>query len=231
MSELDPGRPRTILVGGPSQTRAATEHALEEAGALLHVLGEDAAPTDLQAAARQLGGVDACVRFPPPPISGSLLEVPAADWAADLDRLLGGAHRFATAVAPLMAPGGGSIVLIASLDALHAYPGRSTAAAASAGLLGLLRSLAVELAAFGIRANAVLAGPMRDGAAGGSAVDSLETRTLQRSPSHRFVEPHEVASTIRFLVGPDSAFMTGQSIRVDGGWASLNQAPDGMRFP
>ena len=56
-------------------------------------------------------------------------------------------------------------------------------------------------------------------------------RTLLRSPSHRFARPAEVASAIRFVAGPDAAFMTGQTLRVDGGWASLNQAPEGMRFP
>jgi 3-oxoacyl-[acyl-carrier protein] reductase len=129
-----------------------------------------------------------------------------------------------------MAPGGGSIVLVGTVDALHAYPGRSSAAASMAGLLGLARSLAVELAGNGIRANAVLVGPHSDGTPIERG-DPLAVRTLQRSPSHRFIEPAETAAAIRFLVGPDSAFMTGQAIRVDGGWASLNQAPDGMRFP
>jgi NAD(P)-dependent dehydrogenase (short-subunit alcohol dehydrogenase family) len=183
-------------------------------------------------AAAVLGGVDACIRFSPAPSTGSLLQVSAADWSADLDRLLGGAHRVTKAVTPLMAPDGGSIVLVGTMDALHAYPGRSSAAAAMAGLLGLVRSLAVELAGNRIRANALLVGPIHDGsAATADAADPLVARTLQRSPSHRLIEPGEAAATIGFLIGPGSAFMTGQAIRVDGGWASLNQAPDGMRFP
>jgi NAD(P)-dependent dehydrogenase (short-subunit alcohol dehydrogenase family) len=48
---------------------------------------------------------------------------------------------------------------------------------------------------------------------------------------HRLGRPEEAAAAIRFVAGPDAGFMTGQTIRVDGGWASLNQSPEGMRFP
>jgi NAD(P)-dependent dehydrogenase (short-subunit alcohol dehydrogenase family) len=132
--------------------------------------------------------------------------------------------------------GGGAIVLVGSMDATHAYHGRSSAAAAMSGLLGLVRALGVELASVGVRANAVLVGPMsRDDVAGSAAplaigdAERIE-RTLLRSPIHRFVTPAEVAAAIGFVAGRGSAFMTGQTLRVDGGWASLNQAPDGMKF-
>jgi NAD(P)-dependent dehydrogenase (short-subunit alcohol dehydrogenase family) len=100
------------------------------------------------------------------------------------------------------------------------------------GLLGLVRAMGVELAAHGVRTNLVIVGPLGDadeeGPSGTAA--ALLDRTLLRSPLHRLGQAVEVAAAIRFVAGPDAGFMTGQTLRVDGGWASLNQAPEGMRF-
>ena len=85
-----------------------------------------------------------------------------------------------------------------------------------------------SFAPIGVRANAVLVGPLAV-AADGQDPELLE-RTLLRSPSGRCVTAREAAAAIAFVAGPGAAFMTGTSLRVDGGWASLNQAPDGMRF-
>jgi 3-oxoacyl-[acyl-carrier protein] reductase len=223
--------PGGILVGPPSPIRKATERQLAATGVRLRVLDHDPDRATLSSAVDKIGGLDLLVRLAPEPLTGSLAEVPSRDWNADLARLLGGAQQVVIDAAGLMGKKGGSIVLVGSVDAFHAYPQRSTASAAMAGLLGLVRSLGVELAPRGIRANAVLAGPLEPAPAPSlDADDPLVARTLLRSPSHRFVSPNEVAAAIGFLLGPDSAFMTGQALRVDGGWASLNQAPDGMRF-
>ncbi|MBX3031978.1 MAG: SDR family oxidoreductase [Chloroflexi bacterium] len=188
-------------------------------------------------AAVALGGLDVVVRWAP-----SARPMPVAspdhDFAGDIDRMLVGAHRVAVAATRAMGidragRGTGSIVLVGSIDATHAYPGRSAASTAMAGMLGLVRSLGVELASQGVRANAVLAGPMGDDA-GGPPPDiepSLVERMTVRSPVHRFVTADEVAAAICFVAGPTSDFMTGQTLSVDGGWSALNQAPQGMRFP
>ena len=154
--------------------------------------------------------------------------------ADELERQLHAPQRLAiTAARSMAAHGGGVVVLVGTVDAFHAYPGRSGAAIAMGGLLGLTRAMAVELAGRGVRTNLVVAGPLggEDGSPPPGADQASVDRTLLRSPSHRFARPAEVASAIRFVAGPDAAFMTGQTLRVDGGWASLNQAPEGMRFP
>jgi NAD(P)-dependent dehydrogenase (short-subunit alcohol dehydrogenase family) len=56
-------------------------------------------------------------------------------------------------------------------------------------------------------------------------------RVRLRLPARRFVTPHEVAEAIAFVAGPEAEFMTGQSLAVDGGWSSLDQAPEGLRYP
>jgi 3-oxoacyl-[acyl-carrier protein] reductase len=165
--------------------------------------------------------------------SSSLLDADAATFAEHVERELLEPQRSVLAAARSMADtSSGAIVLVGSIDLFHAYPGRTAASVAMGGLLGLVRSIAVELAGRGVRSNLVVAGPLgREDGGAPDAPDAAIERTLLRSPSHRFARPSEVAAAIRFVAGPDAAFMTGQTLRVDGGWASLNQAPEGMRFP
>ena len=177
--------------------------------------------------------VGIAVVFARRPSSVSLLDVDDATMTGELERQLLAPERIALGAARSMAShGGGVVVLVGSIDAFHAYSGRSVPSIAMGGLLGLTRAMAVELTGRGIRTNLVVAGPLGD--EGGSpppdADQASVDRTLLRSPSHRFARPAEVAAAIRFVAGPDAAFMTGQTLRVDGGWASLNQAPEGMRF-
>jgi 3-oxoacyl-[acyl-carrier protein] reductase len=175
--------------------------------------------------------MDICVCFARAAPGASLSGSPSDDWERSLERLLIGTVRLVREAARLMLAGsGGSIVIVGTIDATHSYPGRSVAAVAMGGLLGLVRSMGVELAGQGVRSNLVIVGPLGDGdgeAPGGAAV--LD-RTLLRSPLHRLGRPDEAAAAIRFVASPDAGFMTGQTLRVDGGWASLNQAPEGMRF-
>ncbi len=228
---------RVLLVGGPAIVAAATERAFEDAGAQVSVVAEpdSAAAADqlVESAVSTFGGLDAVVRWTPIPpsrlIAGDLAEAGTDRFGLDIERMLVGAHRIALTAARVLARfGGGSIVLVGPIDASHAYPGRSSVAAAMAGIMGLARSLGVELAGDAVRTNVVLTGPV---AAPEGRIDHGQvSRTLLRSPRPTLVTVHEIAAAIGFVAGPSSAFMTGQSLRVDAGWASLNQAPDAMRF-
>jgi 3-oxoacyl-[acyl-carrier protein] reductase len=186
-------------------------------------------PTDelVEVAHEELGRLDVLVRHVPPVASGPLLEADRQAWSGFIASTLVEAFEISRTAARLM-PQGGSIVHIASIDALHAYPGRSAAAAAMSGLVGLVRSLAVELAALGVRVNLVIPGPIEELV--GSVADARRERTELRSPSGRLGTAAEVASGVLFVAGPSASFMTGQALRVDGGWGSLNQAPDRMKF-
>ena len=217
-----------LLVGeAPDLLTRATADIFTEAGAQVAI-----SPNAVEVGA--LGSIDVCVCFARPGSGAPLLEMDADEWEQDLQRVLVGTHRLAMAAARIMAANsGGSIVLVGSLDAYHAYPGRSVAAVAMGGLLGLVRSMGIEFAASDIRVNLVLAGPIGDahGAPPSDRDPTLVERNRMRSPLHRLGRPQEAAAAIRFVAGPDAGFMTGQTFRVDGGWASLNQTPEGMRFP
>lgn len=119
----------------------------------------------------------------------------------------------------------GAIVNVSSLQASRALLGFSAYAAAKAGVEALTRNTAVEYGRFGIRVNAVAPGTivteMHERAAGADprVRDELEY-WRSKHPLGRLGRPEDVASTVRFLLGTDAAFITGQVIRVDGGWSA-----------
>lgn len=144
-----------------------------------------------------------------------LEQVSDADWQQTIDVNLTGAFRWCRAVAPAMrAAGHGRIVNVASLAGRTASPTASLAySAAKAGLIGLTRALAVELAADGVLVNAVapsrIVNPDWPGAPSGDADPSV--------PLGRLATPEEVAEVIAFLAGPANTYVTGATVDVNGG--------------
>jgi 3-oxoacyl-[acyl-carrier protein] reductase len=226
MAEPDLSGLRVVLVGDAEPVLVeATRDGFVAAGAQVSVASGPEPGA---------GAPDVAVVFARGGPATPILETDDATFEREVERRLLEPQRTIIAAARSMAGGtGGVVVIVGSVDAYHAYPGRSVQAVAMGGLLGLSRAMAVELAGRQVRTNLVVAGPLgsEDGGPLPDAAQSAVERTLLRSPSHRFARPSEVAAAIRFVAGPDAAFMTGQTLRVDGGWASLNQAPEGMRFP
>jgi len=137
--------------------------------------------------------------------------------------LMGTFHCSALAIPSMRERGGGSIVQIASVAGLIALPGRGPYSAAKAAMMSLTRVMAVEVAALGIRVNAVAPGSTRtalveEGLRNGSL--RLES-ILSEIPLGRMATPDEIAGTVLFLASSDAAYITGQTIVVDGGWSIL----------
>ena len=115
---------------------------------------------------------------------------------------------------------GGSIVNVSSVSAVLANPGQTAYCASKAGLEGLTREMAVSLAPHGIRVNALAPGPTWTEMASGHP--QYHEPILARTPLGRFATPDEMANAALFLASDDSSFMTGESMRVDGGRCALN---------
>jgi NAD(P)-dependent dehydrogenase (short-subunit alcohol dehydrogenase family) len=109
----------------------------------------------------------------------------------------------------------GKIVNISSDAAFAGAPGAAEYGAAKAGVVGFTRALAMELAPFGVNVNAVSPGTIGTDAM--LAISSQVGQIVNRVPLGRTGRPEEVAGVVAFLAGPDSDYMTGQTLLVDGG--------------
>ena len=120
---------------------------------------------------------------------------------------------------------GGAIIRIASTAAFVGLPGRGPYCAAKAGIMGLTRALALEVATANIRVNAVAPGFTRtklieQGIENGSL---QEEWMVERVPMDRLAAPEEIAGIACFLASDAAAYMTGQVIIADGGWTVQGQ--------
>jgi len=138
-------------------------------------------------------------------------------WSRVIDVDLSGAAHVLRAAAPaLRRRRGGRVVLISSINGRRGKFGQANYAAAKAGLLGLARSAARELARSGVTVNVVEPGftetPMTAGLPPG-----VRRRALAETPLGRAGRPEDIAAAVAFLAGPDASHITGQSLAVDGG--------------
>ncbi|HQR03564.1 MAG: SDR family oxidoreductase [Proteobacteria bacterium] len=129
--------------------------------------------------------------------------------------------------APRMArTGGGSIVCISSDAAKLVFPWLPAYTTAKSGLEGFVRAAAEELSRFRIRVNAVRPGLTRTEATGGLfALPEVYRRFAEEKPLGRLGEPEDIAAGVRYLAGPESSWVTGQSFAIEGG-NELRKAPD-----
>jgi acetoacetyl-CoA reductase len=170
-----------------------------------------------------LGAVDVCVAN-----AGLTTTVAPAhamspeQWQRDIDVNLTGAFRTIQAcLSGMRERERGRIVVISSVAALGGLPGQVAYAAAKAGQLGMVRTLASENASRGITVNAILPGLVATEQVL-AMPDEVRERAFAALPSGRPVEPDEIAAAVAFLAGDGAAQISGQTIAVDGG-ASLNQ--------
>ncbi len=121
-----------------------------------------------------------------------------------------------SAARPMMRSKGGRIVNISSVAGVAGNAGQANYAASKAGLIGLSKSVAKELAGKNITCNVVAPGFITT-----DMTDVLNDQIKEMAKSHiplkRFGLPHEIAAAVSFLAGPDSSYVTGQVLCVDGG--------------
>ena len=118
--------------------------------------------------------------------------------------------------------GGGSIINIASIGGLVAFPGSAGYQASKGGVVQLTRTLAVEWAASGVRVNAVAPGHVATDLVRRlwQTEPELKEFFLSRTPMNRLATPEDVAGPVVFLAGDAAAMITGQIVAVDGGYTA-----------
>ncbi len=170
-----------------------------------------------------------------PPSTGSVRprRLGEEDWALVLDVNLSGVFRCCQIVGRrMLAAGRGAIVNVASVTGAEVgVPGRAPYGASKAGVVGLTRVLGVEWAGRGVRVNAVLPGPVRTRMVEAAMRDGIlvEQEVVDRIPAGRLADPEDVARAVLTLASPDTAFVTGQTLVVDGGYAAYGAAGPAAR--
>jgi NAD(P)-dependent dehydrogenase (short-subunit alcohol dehydrogenase family) len=189
--------------------------------------------TAVSAAAARWGRVDVLVNNAGIAEEKPFLEIEDEGWDRVLATNLRGAYLMAQRVARVQAAaGGGSIIHIASIDASGGDGPYASYNASKAGLLGLNRTMALELGPLGIRVNCVSPGfthtEMTEVGVPPGTMDYLEHR-FDRVPLRRLVRPDEIAAACAFLASDDASAITGVDLTVDCGltanWYVLESIP------
>ncbi|MBI4433129.1 MAG: SDR family oxidoreductase [Candidatus Omnitrophica bacterium] len=142
------------------------------------------------------------------------------DWDISLDVNAKAFLTLTQAAIPLMKEKGGRIVAISSLGAQRFTPNYGAIGISKAALEDLVRYLAVELAGFGIRVNAVSSGLVEtDSLKAFPDFEKMKKEFLARVPGGRLGKPEDIAKVVNFLLGPDSEWIMGQTLIADGGYS------------
>ncbi|MAL78583.1 MAG: 3-oxoacyl-ACP reductase [Sneathiella sp.] len=146
-----------------------------------------------------------------------------ANWARHMDVMLTAHVRMVRAALPyLKKSGAGRIVNIASTEGLGATPGISPYTSAKHGVIGLTRSLAVELPKYGITVNCICPGAIHTGITARIKDEHKQIFSRRRIPLNRYGEPEEVAHATLSLVLPAASYINGVALPVDAGLTIKN---------
>jgi 3-oxoacyl-[acyl-carrier protein] reductase len=221
-------RGATVVVNYRAGEAAAREvcDAIAAAGGTAHAIGFDVADAaaveaGMKAAIDALGGLEILVNNAGISIDALIMRAAAADFDATMATNLRGAFLCSKIAARhlLKAKERGRIVNLSSVVGEQGNPGQSMYAASKAGVIGLTKSLARELAGRGITVNAVTPGYIATDMTAAALTGDAQAQLLSRIPLGRVGQPQEIAEAVAFLSSDAAAYVTGHVMRVNGGLA------------
>lgn len=217
-----------VVIGtfaGDPHDPAGTVAEVQRAGGQALVVEADArSSTQLneacRVAAERFGGLDGVVANAGWLQLAPLPELTDQLWDSVIDVDLSGVMRTVRSACPYLRPGSAVVCVSSIAGGTVGWAGHTPYTAAKAGVLGFVRSAALELAPKGIRVNAVLPGVIESPQSldpRNSAGPEGLARSVQRIPLGRVGKPDDVAEVVSFLLSDQARYITGQSITVDGG--------------
>lgn len=206
--------------------KLALEELASELGERTHVvacnLSDNDAPTNLiKTAETEMGSVDILVNNAGQTRDNLALRMKDDDWRDLLELNLTSAFKLSrAALRGMLKKRWGRIINVSSIVAVTGNPGQANYSAAKAGMIGLTKSLAAETAARGITVNAVAPGmintPMTQ-----ALTEAQQNALKDQIPTGRLGKPDDIAGGITYLASDEAAYVTGQTLHINGGMAMI----------
>ncbi len=218
LAAATPERPVCVNYNSDAEGAAATVAAIEAAGGTAVAIQGNVAKRDeveslFEQLSEQFGPVLVLVNNAGLRADGLLRQIDDADWDRVIEVNLSAAHRtIHVALGAMLRARWGRIINIASIVGPRANAGQANYAASKAGLIGMTRTVAVEVARRGITVNAVAPGLVDT-----KLTADLDGSLLEKVPARRSGTPEEIAACVRFLASDEAAYVTGTTLTVDGG--------------
>ncbi|MCI0184149.1 MAG: 3-oxoacyl-[acyl-carrier-protein] reductase [Acidibacillus sp.] len=215
-----------VVIAYSSNVAKATELAdrLTAQGAQVAIAQADVSTSDgakalVDVAVKQFGHLDILVNNAGVTKDGLFLRMKEADFDMVLSVNLKSAFLCTQAASrQLLRSPHGRVINMSSVVGITGNIGQANYVAAKAGLIGLTKTLARELASRGVTVNAIAPGYIETDMTAGLTPD-IQTKLFEQIPLQRLGQPHDVAALVRFLASDDAAYITGQVLQVDGGLA------------
>ncbi|MBV9760397.1 MAG: 3-oxoacyl-[acyl-carrier-protein] reductase [Acidobacteriaceae bacterium] len=213
---------RVIVAARNVQNLEDTAAAIRAAGSETFILELDISDREsvssgISKASKDFGRIDILVNNAGVTKDGLAIRMKPADWEIVLHTNLSGAFYATQQVLPgMMRERWGRIVNITSVVGETGNPGQANYVASKAGLIGLTKSLAREVASRNITVNAVAPGFIETDMTNSLTAD-LKQKMIEQTPLGRMGRPEDIASAVKFLASEEAAFITGHVLDVNGG--------------